>query len=189
MDSNAAFRDLVRRVRAGDQQAAAALVRQFEPETRRYIRLRLTDPGLHRLLDSVDIFQSVLAIFFVRLRAGQFQLDQPEQLAKLLVRMVRNKIVDYARKPASRRDRDGGPELWDRLVVRGQSPSDIVTAAELLGEVRRRLTEEERSLAEQRAEGRSWQEIAAACQGRPDALRKKLERALDRVCGELGGHE
>ena len=51
----------------------------------------------------------------------------------------------------------------------------------------RRLTDEERSLAEQRAEGRSWQDIAAACHGRPEALRKKLERALDRVCEELGG--
>ena len=129
-----------------------------------------------------------MAIFFVRLRAGQFDLDQPEQLAKLLVRMVRNKIIDYARKPASRCDQDGGPELWDRLADCGQSPSDVVADAELLGEVQRRLTDEERSLAEQRAEGRSWQEIAAACRGRPEALRKKLKRALDRVCAELGGH-
>ena len=39
------FADLLRRVRAGDAQAAARLVKQFEPEIRRYVRVRLTDPA------------------------------------------------------------------------------------------------------------------------------------------------
>jgi RNA polymerase sigma-70 factor (ECF subfamily) len=179
------FRDLIGRARAGDAQAAAELVRQFEPEIRRYIRVRLTDPGLHRFLDSVDVFQSVLANFFVRLTAGQFDLDRPEQLVKLLVRMARNKIVDQARKPARRRNQDGGSGLWQGMVDPGQSPSAIVAKAEFLSAVRRRLTAEERFLVEQRTEGRSWQQIAAACNGSAEALRKKLQRALDRVCADL----
>jgi hypothetical protein len=52
--------------------------------------------------------------------------------------------------------------------------------------MRRQLTDEERHLAELRVRGRGWQEIAAECGGSPDALRKKLDRALDRVCLQFG---
>jgi hypothetical protein len=59
------FADLLRRARQGSEQAAADLIRAYEPERRRFIRFRLTDPDLHRFLDSPDVCQSVLASFFV----------------------------------------------------------------------------------------------------------------------------
>jgi hypothetical protein len=49
----------------------------------------------------------------------------------------------------------------------------------------RRLTEEERRLADRRTAGREWAEIAAAWGRSPDALRKQLARGLDRVAREL----
>jgi RNA polymerase sigma-70 factor (ECF subfamily) len=180
------FADLISRVRARDQAAAAELVRQFEPEIRRFIRLRLTDPGLQRAFDSSDVLQSVLGNFFIRVMAGQFDLDEPSQLVRLLVTMAHNKIVDHARKPASRRNRDRSSGVWANFAAEGCSPSEIVAKEELLREVRSRLTDAERQLAEQRADGRSWQEIAAACNASPDSVRKRLERALDRVCRDLG---
>src|SRR4051794_23122623 len=90
MSADPAFPDLIRRVRAGEPQAAAELVCRYEPEIRRFIRVRLTDPHLRRTLDSVDISQSVLAAFFVRVIAGQFDLEEPSQLIKLLVTMAHN---------------------------------------------------------------------------------------------------
>src|SRR5262249_13616623 len=51
---NLAFQDLMRRVRAGDPAAASELVRQYEGEIRRVIRVRL-DARLGRVLDSMDI--------------------------------------------------------------------------------------------------------------------------------------
>jgi len=75
------FCDLVQRVRCGDGLAAEELVRAYEPEVRRAIRVRLTDARLRRLVDSVDICQSVLAGFFVRrLRPGPAagQREQPD---------------------------------------------------------------------------------------------------------------
>jgi DNA-directed RNA polymerase specialized sigma24 family protein len=180
------FRELIRRVRAGDQSAATELVKQFEPEIRRFIRLRLTDPGLHRILDSADIWQSVLANFFVRVAGGQYDLDRPDQLVRLLITMARHRLVDHARKPSSRRNRDGDSALWAGVAANQETPSAVVANEELLREGQRRLTAEERLLAERRADGQSWQEIAAAHGGTPDSLRKKLRRALDRVCHELG---
>jgi hypothetical protein len=48
------------------------------------------------------------------------------------------------------------------------------------------MTEEERQLADLRADGRDWNQIAAQCGGSPEALRKQLARAIDRVSAELG---
>jgi RNA polymerase sigma-70 factor (ECF subfamily) len=98
MSNDAGFPELILRVRAGDADAAAEVVRRYEPEIR-------TDPGLRRLLDSMDVVQSVLGNCFVRAAAGQFDLERPEQLLKLLVTMARNKLrdqVSYHR--AARRD-------------------------------------------------------------------------------------
>src|SRR5262245_1727728 len=79
------FADLLRRLRAGDADAARQLVARYEPEIRRTVRIRLTDPRLRRVLDSTDVCQSVLANFFVRVSAGEFDLSQPEQLTALLL--------------------------------------------------------------------------------------------------------
>jgi DNA-directed RNA polymerase specialized sigma24 family protein len=83
-----AFEDLIRRVRAGDEAAAAELVRRYETLVRRTVRLRLRDPRLQRLLDSVDICQSVLASFFARAALGQFELNTPQDLCRLLTAMA-----------------------------------------------------------------------------------------------------
>jgi RNA polymerase sigma-70 factor (ECF subfamily) len=186
MTADPSFRRLIRRVRAGDQEAAAELVRRYEPEIRRAVRMRLTDPRLRRTLDSLDICQSVLANFFVRVAGGQFDLDEPGQLVRLLVTMARNKLLDHARKLAPRSELPAEPGVLEGAVGREESPSQVLAQQELLQAMRRQLTDEERHLAEQRARGRGWQETAAQCGGSPDALRKKLAGALDRACRRLG---
>ena len=183
------FLDLVRRVRAGDQQASAELVRRYEPAIRIAVHGRLTDPGLRRLLDSMDICQSVLGNFFVRATAGEFELEKPEQLIKLLITMARNRLTDHARRQqADRRDQrrtenmgGGGADLVDP----GDSPSAVVAGEELLHAFRSKLSAQELHLADQRASGRPWDEIAAEVGGSPDALRLQLSRAVDRVTREL----
>jgi RNA polymerase sigma-70 factor (ECF subfamily) len=191
MSNDLEFRDLIRRVRAGEEAAAFELVRQYEPEIRRAVRIRLNDPHMHRVLDSMDICQSVLANFFTRAAAGQFDLEQPAQLLKLLVTMARHKLVDQARKQqAERRDQrrvvSSGAAHLDGVADSASSPSQIVSGRELLEAMRKQLTAEERHLADQRAQGKDWAEIAAEVNMTPDAVRKKLTRAMDRVTKELG---
>src|SRR5436305_2590016 len=99
------FQDLVRKVRAGDQEAAGDLLRQYEPAIRRAVRVRMINPRLRRLLDSTDICQSVFGSFFVRAALGQYQLDSPEHLLKLLIDMSCKKLADQGRREkAARRD-------------------------------------------------------------------------------------
>jgi RNA polymerase sigma-70 factor (ECF subfamily) len=186
--------DLLRRIRGGDQEAAAELVRQYEAEIRRAVRLRLTDPRLRRVLDSTDICQSVLANFFVRVAAGQLDIDEPQKLLRLLSAMARNKVLDKARRQqAGRRDQrrvEADPAAaLDGLVDPAPGPSQVVAGQELLRQVRERLSAEERDLADQRAAGRDWAAIAAGRGASPEALRKQLARALDRVARQLGLEE
>ena len=190
MTEEVSFRDLIRRVRAGDGQAAEELVRRYEPAVRRAVRARLTNPHLRRLIDSVDICQSVLASFFLRAASGQYELEQPDQLLRLLVSMARNKVVKQAHKQqAARRDyrrlEESGPPHGE-FVDRAASPSQTVADRELLEKFRGRLSDEERRLADLRALGHPWAEIAAEFGGSPDALRMQLHRAIDRVWHELG---
>jgi RNA polymerase sigma-70 factor (ECF subfamily) len=189
MAEETAFPELIQRVRAGDEQAAAELVRRYKPAIRVAVRVRLTDPGLRRFLDSMDICQSVLANFFVRAANGQFELDKPDQLVKLLVTMARNKVTNHAlRQQAARRDQrrlqKGGLDE-DALVASGPTPSQVVANQELLQEFRKRLSDDERRLADRRARGQSWADIAAEYGGNADALRMQLTRAVDRVMREL----
>lgn len=184
------FQQLIQRVRAGDQEAAAELLRRYEPTIRRTVHIHLRDARLRRLLDSMDICQSVFASFFVRAASGQYQLETPEHLLKLLAVMARNKLAGQARKKqVQQRDpiRGGTAGALDSgLAASDPSPSREVAARDLLQEFQRRLTPEERQLADQRAQGREWAEIAADLGGSPQALRKRLERALDRVARQLG---
>jgi RNA polymerase sigma factor (sigma-70 family) len=190
LDNVDIFPELMRQVRAGDADAATRLVRLYEPAVRRAVRIWMLNAKLRRTVDSVDICQSVLASFFVRTALSQYQIDTPTQLVNLLVSMARNKLADQLRhEHAGRRDnrRVEAQDVNERELVGVEpTPSQFVANRDLLEEFRRRMSDDERRLAEQRSLGREWADIAAELGGRPDALRKKLDRAVNRIARELG---
>jgi DNA-directed RNA polymerase specialized sigma24 family protein len=190
VSNDQAFADLIRRVRSGDQLAAAEIVQQYEPEIRREVRVRLHDPRLRRVLDSMDISQSVLGSFFVRVASGQFELNRPDELIRLLMTMTRNKVVRQVRRLRTQRRDDRRNEPIDRAeletVSDGLSPSAIVADAELLQAFRDRLSPEERIIVDRRSQGHEWSEIAAELGGSANARRKQFARAADRAARELG---
>ncbi|MFQ3592888.1 MAG: sigma-70 family RNA polymerase sigma factor [Gemmataceae bacterium] len=184
-----AFGELIKRVRQGDDHAAAELVRRYEPVIRRAVRFRLTDPRLRRTCDSMDVCQSVLASFFVRAASGQYDLESPEQLLRLLTTMARNKLLNQARQEhAARRDNRLVAEdlAQQEVAATAPSPPQQAEAREMLAEVHRRLTPEERQLVELRNQGHDWNSIAAQVGGNAAALRQKLHRALERLSREFG---
>jgi RNA polymerase sigma-70 factor (ECF subfamily) len=188
MSTGSSFAELIRQVRAGDAAAAAELVRTYEGAIRRAARVQLEDSRLRRLLDSADICQSVLASFFLRAALGQFDVDKPQQLLKLLVTMTHNKVIDQARKHAAERHhhRHQALEPGDQQVADpASSPSQHLAHQELLQQFLARFDDEERYLAQQRALGREWADIAAEHGGSPEALRKQLARAVERVAQAL----
>jgi len=189
-DESADFRRMLAQVRSGDPVAAEGLIRRYESEIRREVRLRMTDPRLRRLLESMDICQSVMASFFVRFWAGQYTIEHPGQLLRLLLSMTKHKLVDQARFwSANRRDlhreisRDG-PD--GDLFTPTAREFDSVESADLLDKVRSGLSREEQDLVRLRQEGRDWREVGEACELSPDAARMRYNRALARVMRDLG---
>jgi RNA polymerase sigma-70 factor (ECF subfamily) len=194
MSEDAGFADFIARIRAGDDRAARELVERYEPVIRREVRLRLRDERLASRFDWTDVCQSVMASFFVRAAAGEYTLEQPADLQRLLVVMTRNKVAQQVRRHrAGRRDyrrleaRD--PAYLEERSATDPTPSRLVAGRELLEDVRRRLSAEERRLADLRAEGRDWAEIAASVGGTAEGCRKRLARALDRVEQQLAASE
>ena len=188
MPPDPSFDELIRQVGNGDEQAAGRLVRDFEPVIRRVLRARLRSARARQEFESMDICQSVFAIFFVRVAAGQYDLKEPDDLIKLLLTMTRNKVAEKMRhqhrlRRDSRRTVGGVEEL--ALASRDPTPSSVVAGKELFEQARQRLSAEERQLVELRGQGLSWEEVAASLGGTAGARRNQLARALDRVAVEL----
>ena len=189
-DENTRFQELIRRVRERDEDAATELVRDYEAAIRRVIRIQLRDNRIRRTLDSMDVCQSVMASFFVRTALGQYDLETPQQLLGLLTRIARNKLAGQVnRLRAMSRDYRRDTSLEERhgeIARAGSEVIEQVSARELVGKIRERLGAEEAALAEMRARGMPWRDIAAELGAGEEALRKKLSRGLDRVMTELG---
>jgi hypothetical protein len=126
----------------------------------------------------------------VRAASGQYELEEPAQLVKLLVGMTRNKLAFQARKQRALRRDNRRLEAIDLetcdLASTDPSPSEVVAGRELLETFRQRLSVEERQLADLRAQGSGWADIAATVGGTAQARRKQLARAVERVAKELG---
>jgi len=179
------------RVQAGDPDAAAELVQQYEPDIRLEVRVRLRvqDGRVRRMLDSMDITQSVLASFFAGVAVGRLAPRHPQQLLGLLVAMARNKLLTQVRhQRRQRRDarrRESLDAARHDVAAGGESPSQIVAGRELIGEFRKRLSVEESQVAELRADGQAWTVIAVKLGGTAEGRRKQLERAFERIAREL----
>src|SRR5215472_12427784 len=186
------YSEFIHRIRQGDEQAAVELVRRYEAEIRMEDRgwLRLRNPALRRVFDSMDICQSVLASFFARAAVGDFDLEEPPQLIRLLVGMARKKVAEQARHhQRQRRDvrRVGNLDLeTGEVAATEETPSRLASGRELLQKFRERLSEEERRIADLRARGFDWATVAAQLGSTPDGRRKQLARAVARVEEDLG---
>jgi RNA polymerase sigma-70 factor (ECF subfamily) len=183
------FQALLAEVRSGNQDAAAELMRRYAVQIQRIARIRLGRNGLQRVVDSTDICQSVMANFFHRVVAGQFELETPEQLLRLLATMARNQVIKKAsHHHARRRDlrRLVGPDEAEETAVDPQgTPSLVVGNREVMEKLRSSLTHEEQQLLDARIAGRSWNEIAEETKSPVDRIRKRLTRALERAVQTL----
>lgn len=179
------FVEFLRRIRAGDDAAATELVRRFEPLIRREVRMRIGDDRLNRAFDSLDVSQSVFACFFSQAATGEYELYQPEQLARLLLTMARNRLISRARierrlvRDVRRLTAD--PSVLDQVTDGRPSPSQVVLRREELEILKALLTEEERQIFDLRVGGLSWDEVATRLGGSGPARRMQLSRGLERV--------
>ena len=109
--------------------------------------MRLTDSKLRRIVDSIDICQSVFGKFFETAQSDKgIDLKKPEQLLGLLVTMTRNRVVDEHRHQTAQK-RNAGDDVVEAvagiLVSDSPGPKTATEMKDMLAKVRSRLTEEE----------------------------------------------
>jgi RNA polymerase sigma-70 factor (ECF subfamily) len=184
------FECLIGRVRAGDADAATELVRRFESPVRVAVRARLFDSEMRRQFDSMDICQSVLASFFVRVAAGQFELQRPAQLVALLTRMAQHKLAWHVRhnlrqRRDIRRSEAAGTDV-SQLCSTAPDPARRMQGKELLEKTWQRMDPQMREIASRRVDGQTWRQVADAMGGTVGARKKQFQRGLDEIAQELG---
>jgi DNA-directed RNA polymerase specialized sigma24 family protein len=187
------FQELIRLARAGNEGAASRLTGEFEPFIRRFVRVRMRSRSnrdrLRPELDSADICQSVFKSLFVGLRVGRFELDQPEQLRKLLSAMVRFKVATKARRLSVTLREILDEEEPREPVDSGPGPEKAVDDKDLLDTILEKFAADEVDLLVRRLHDQPWPAIAADVGGTAEGLRKKLARALERVRGHPELHD
>src|SRR5262245_29890118 len=78
--------------RAGDENAAKALFDRYVDQLVGLARRRISQRLASRI-DAEDIVQSVFRTFFNRARDGQFVVEDPDDLCKLLARITVHKTL------------------------------------------------------------------------------------------------
>src|SRR3974390_3065013 len=115
------LRDSLKRIQAGDEEAARELLQRFEPEVRLVVRRQL--PRLLRSrFDSLDFLQSVWGSFFRRMRDAPTAFEDSRHLVAFLARAAKNKVIDEYRRAASlKHDMHREEPLWGD----GRRPKDV----------------------------------------------------------------
>lgn len=189
----AEFENLLSRIRDGDQQAARSCVEYFEPELRRVARVRLRDPRLQSIADSMDVTQSVFGDFFRNCLKEDVRLASADQLLSLLVTMTKNRVIDLARKhkriegnEARTQPAREVTQLGDLdAVLNVAGPSSVVASKDLAEYIRTKMSVDEFAILERRNLGLSWDHVADELGKTSEALRKQLARAIERVRSEF----
>jgi RNA polymerase sigma-70 factor (ECF subfamily) len=174
--------DFWRRLQGADEEALAALVREYEPEIRRAATVRL-GPLLRPHLDSVDLVQSVYITLLKGLRDDKFHIAGPHELVALSAEIIRRKVSQVWKRMKRRTELNnnlgGVHEDAEHRVVGHENLPDPIADAELRDGVQRIMNEvdaADRKLLELRMQGFSTAEAARTLGADPDVLRVRLSR-------------
>lgn len=189
MSRAADFARLLNKVQGGDEGAATELFERYHKVLIRTLRMRLDNTALQAQVDVEDVVQTVFKSLFVRLRLKdeQYQLADEKNLINLILRMAHNKLTAKQRRHQARPDaRRSGAAFDSQIEAAGErTPSERLSAQELLEEALKRMTDEERQILQLRDEKLEWEEVAARLDGTAEGRRKQWERARHRIAAEL----
>jgi RNA polymerase sigma-70 factor (ECF subfamily) len=185
-------RDYLDLCRLGNEDAARKLFDDYVDRLVALARRRISQRLASRV-DPEDIVQSVFRTFFGRIKEGQFQIENQDDLCKLLMRITVHKTLrQVAFHQAAKRDpyQESGQsdEAHDRMkeqLAREPTPDAAVAFVDQLEHFLAGLQPQELAILEMRLQGYSNEEI---CQ-RLNIYDRKIRRVLERVRGlaELEG--
>src|SRR3954451_20845124 len=178
---------LVRRFRAGEDDAATKLYRRYAERLHRLAQ-RNTALDLTPRFDAEDVVQSVFRTFFRRVRTGLYDLPAGDELWRLLLVISLNKIrtlavYHRAQKRSVNTTVAPGAELFSQLEDQNSENLALTSLKLVIGEVLHDLPEVQQQIIVRRIEGGQVDEIAAET-GRS---KRTVERVLQDFRSRLRG--
>jgi RNA polymerase sigma-70 factor (ECF subfamily) len=189
MSAEESFEEVMTRLRAGDQAAAAEVFARYARRLIALARLHL-DGRLRQKVDPEDILQSVFKSFFLRQGRGEFDLGGWDGLWALL-------SVITLRKCARQRDhfnalcrdvsREAAPPASEKsdaswlALARDPTPAEAALLAETVELLLRDLKEREREIVSLALQGYTPSEISAQLNRPRRTVYNLLERVKKRL--------
>ncbi len=156
---------LVRRFRAGEDDAATQLYKRYAERLHRLAQ-RNTALDLTRRFDAEDVVQSVFRTFFRRVRTGLYDLPAGDELWRLLLVISLNKIRGLAIYHRAQKRNVGATVAPDSNLLSQLAHSDtdalaLTSLKMVIDEVMSDLPDVQRQMIVRRIEGCQVEEIAA----------------------------
>jgi RNA polymerase sigma factor (sigma-70 family) len=150
-------------------------------QLRRRARTRLRQYGLTGQAESMDICNDVMA----DLARHATNSTTPDEVLAYILRAIDNQVVDTFRTLARQcRDfRRNDPTSIEEMPISGSSvsPSVIALRREILDRIRSMLPAQDNLAIDMMLEKRDWNEIGQAIGMKPDAVRMRVRRAIEKV--------
>ena len=174
--------------RAGNEQAARQLFDKYMERLVALARRRISQRLASRV-DPEDIVQSVFRTFFVRLKAGEFEIADQDDLCKLLMRITVHKTLRQIafhqaakRNPRNeKRQQDVDDDRLRQVLDREPTPEATVAFVDQLEHFLARLRPDERQVLEMRLQGHSNEDIAQKLNIKHD---RTIRRIIERIRGQ-----
>jgi RNA polymerase sigma-70 factor (ECF subfamily) len=179
MSSTNSFAQLMTRLRAGDQPAAAEVFHRFAERLIALARTRL-DRQLRQKVDPEDILQSVYQSFFRRHLQGDFEVADWDGLWSLLTVLTVRKCGRWAERfRAECRDvnRERSLAALGEALAREPTPAEAAALTDAVEYLLRHLEERDRAIVALTLQGYPAAEVAHQL-GRPE---RTVFRILERV--------
>jgi DNA-directed RNA polymerase specialized sigma24 family protein len=183
------FGDLMRRLEAGDQEAAAEVFRHYAHRLIAPARKEL-DTRCRAMLSGSDVAQEVLNSFFQRQARDPYDVDSDSALWGLLAEITLRKCRKWNRHFAARKRGPGlvhslpdaaeNDAAWEAASA-GPTPDDAVVLTETVAELYRGLKPNECAICEMRLQNYHVREIAAKL----NLTEETVSRKLGRIKGKL----
>ncbi|MGC4003155.1 MAG: sigma-70 family RNA polymerase sigma factor [Pirellulales bacterium] len=179
------FRELMRCLCEGSEDAAWQLVDRYGGSVRRVVRRTLSEQ-LRTKFDSMDFMQAVwVSLFRERERFSEF--ESPEQFVGYLKAIAKNKLAMENRKRFQTQKRDVRREVGntddfpieERLSAGSPRPSEVAQVRELWHVMLERESDQNRKIVELRLSGMTYDEIAASIGINERTARRVIDRLTD----------
>jgi RNA polymerase sigma-70 factor (ECF subfamily) len=184
MQPDDSFADLMACLKAGDNEAAAEVVRRFTHRLIALARLRL-DARLRQKVDPEDVLQSVYKSFFLRQAEGTLSLDNWQALWAVLATITARKCGRWTHHFQTQKrhlDDEVAADAAGWEVFSGEpSPQEAVELTELVERLLRELGQRDGEILSLALQGYSGDEISE----RLDRPRRTVYRVLERIKARL----